>query len=193
MTNQMPTSQAEDVFRLVNALYQEHGDTLTEAEAAAVRGLRDRMTDILCPYPVAVLEEDRKKLDAKFPDREHWYVRCGKTVTWCDRRKLSPRSFALRAKASLRSAGLGPRRELPPRWDGNRRGARFRSLRTYLAQLVWRTWKDSARCPSGSPAWTAARPRTRRRRSSRSFMWAVWLSCARSAAILRANVAVTST
>ncbi|HEX6525065.1 MAG TPA: hypothetical protein VF070_34435 [Streptosporangiaceae bacterium] len=89
MTNQMPTSQAEDVFRLVNALYQEHGDALTEAEAVAVRGLRDRMTDILCPYPVAVLEEDRKKLDAKFPDREHWYVRCGKTVTWCDRRKLS--------------------------------------------------------------------------------------------------------
>ncbi|HEX6522383.1 MAG TPA: ATP-binding protein [Streptosporangiaceae bacterium] len=36
----------------------------------------------------------------------------------------APRLFTLRAKASLRSAGLGPRRESPPLRDGNRRGAR---------------------------------------------------------------------
>jgi hypothetical protein len=83
----LPTRRAEEVFRLVNALYQDHRDVLNDAETGTLRGLRERLTDILCPYPVAVLEEDRKKLDERFPDREHWYIRCGKTVTWCDRRK----------------------------------------------------------------------------------------------------------
>ena len=80
-------SRAEEVFRLVNTLYQDQRDVLTELETEVLRGIRDRMTDILCPYPVSVLEEDRKQLDERFPDREHRYIRCGKTVTWSDRRK----------------------------------------------------------------------------------------------------------
>ena len=83
----MSSKEAEDVFRLANALYQEHRDALNETEADALRGLRVRLTYILNPYPVAVLDEQKKELDRKFPDREHWYIRCGKTVTWCDRRK----------------------------------------------------------------------------------------------------------
>ena len=81
----MSKGQAEDVFRLVNTLYQDHRDVLSKPETAALRGLRDRMTEILCPYPVALLEQERKKLDERFPDREHRYIRCGKAVTWSDR------------------------------------------------------------------------------------------------------------
>jgi hypothetical protein len=81
--------RAEDVFWLVNTLYQDHRDVLTESETALLRGLRDRLTDIVSPYPVALLEEEKRKLDERFPDREHWYIRCGKTVTWCDRRKVA--------------------------------------------------------------------------------------------------------
>lgn len=82
---ELSTSRAETVFRLANALYQDHGEVLSEEEIDALRGLRARLTDILCPFPVALLDDEVRELDAKFPDREHWYIRCGKTVTWCDR------------------------------------------------------------------------------------------------------------
>lgn len=98
-------SRAEEVFRLANTLYQDQRDVLTGPESDALRGIRDRMTDVLCPYPVAVLEEDRKKLDERFPDREHWYIRCGKTVTWCDR----PKEMA-EADADAVRTGSRPRR-----------------------------------------------------------------------------------
>ena len=86
----LSTKRAEEVFRLANTLYQDHRDVLTEPEMAALRALRDRLTDVLCPIPVAVLEEEKRKLDEKFSDRVHWYVRCGKAITWCDRRKDVP-------------------------------------------------------------------------------------------------------
>lgn len=81
----MSASRAEAVFRLVNALYQDYGDVLSHSEADALRGLRSRLTDILCPFPVTQLDEETRQLNERFPDREHFYVRCGKTVTWCDR------------------------------------------------------------------------------------------------------------
>jgi len=51
-------------------------------------------------------------------------------------------SVFLRAKASLRSAGLGPRRELPPLRDGNRRGISLRGSRDphLAATILWGGW-----------------------------------------------------
>jgi len=103
------TSRAEEVFRLANTLYQDQRDVLTEPETAALRGIRERMTDILCPYPVAVLEEDRKKLDERFPDREHWYIRCGKTVTWCDRPREPADADAVRTGSQPRRSAVAVR------------------------------------------------------------------------------------
>ena len=103
-------SRAEEVFRLANALYQDQREMLTEPETVALRGIRDRMTDVLCPYPVAVLEEDRKKLDERFPDREHWYIRCGKTVTWCDRPKEPADADAVRTGSQPRRSAAAARR-----------------------------------------------------------------------------------
>ncbi|HEX6522688.1 MAG TPA: hypothetical protein VF070_22180 [Streptosporangiaceae bacterium] len=80
-------SRAEEVFRLANALYQDHRDVLDDAETEVLRGLRTRLTDILSPYPVALLDAEARDLNEKFPDREHYYIRCGKSVTWCDRPK----------------------------------------------------------------------------------------------------------
>ena len=63
-------SRAEEVFRLANALYQDHREVLDDAETEALRGLRTRLTDILSPYPVALLDAEARDLNEKFPDRE---------------------------------------------------------------------------------------------------------------------------
>lgn len=44
-----------------------------------------QLTDVLCPYSAEELDRHVKKLDEKFPEWEHWYTRCGTTVTWHDR------------------------------------------------------------------------------------------------------------
>ena len=74
------------------------------------------------------------------------------------------RSHSLRAKASLRSAGLGPRRELPPLRDGNRRGSS-------LTLAVFPPRQRLARCArpprrSLTLAQAAFARRMRRRRSA---------------------------
>ncbi|MBV9444955.1 MAG: hypothetical protein JO345_03540 [Streptosporangiaceae bacterium] len=64
-------SRAEEVFRLANALYQDHRDVLVDTETEALQRLRTRMTDILSPYPVGQLDAEVRDLNEKFPDREH--------------------------------------------------------------------------------------------------------------------------
>lgn len=41
----------------------------------------------LYPYATKELDAHKKMLDERFPHYEHWYIRCGSIVTWCDRRK----------------------------------------------------------------------------------------------------------
>jgi hypothetical protein len=79
--------EARKLFGKVNDLYNVLRDLgmLTGSLEAGLRELRDQLTDILCPYPVEELDRHVKALDEKFPDWEHWYIRCGTTVTWCDR------------------------------------------------------------------------------------------------------------
>lgn len=68
-----------------------------------------------------------------------------------------------------------------------------RPRRRWRCQRVSRTRNPSASLPDSNPAALACAPPQRPIISSRSVMWVVWLSCARSAAILRSNVSVTST
>jgi WD40 repeat protein len=86
--------------------------------------------------------------------------------------------------------GEYPERRLAP---GSLRARDGRLGPQASAQPVSRTWNPSARLPSGSPACAAARARYCRRKSARPSRPAVWLTCARSAAILRGKVCVTST
>lgn len=73
-------------FRAVHDLLK-YRDMLTEPLEANLRELRGQLSEILCPYTTQQLDEHKKELDEKFPEYEHWYIRCGETVTWCDRRK----------------------------------------------------------------------------------------------------------
>jgi hypothetical protein len=83
------TKEAQIVFRAVDDLLKlltEH-DMLPGPLEAGLRQLRDQLTDKLCPYPIEQLEAEKKQLNERFPRYDHWYIRCGSTVTWCDRRK----------------------------------------------------------------------------------------------------------
>ena len=71
------------------------------------------------------------------------------------RRDRPERCVSLRAKASLRSAGLGPRREPPPLRDGDRRGARSRSLCFPPRQSLAALGRLGATAGTASPCGTA--------------------------------------
>lgn len=79
--------EAQELFREVNGLYNmlRQRDMLAGALETGLRELRSQLTDILCPHSVEELDQRVKELDEKFPEWEHWYHRCGTTVTWCDR------------------------------------------------------------------------------------------------------------
>ena len=84
------TKDIHTVFRSVDdllKLLQQH-EMLPGPLEAELRELRDQLTDKLCPYPIEQLEAEKKQLNERFPDYDHWYIRCGTIVTWCDRRKL---------------------------------------------------------------------------------------------------------
>ena len=97
---------------------------------------------------------------------------------------------ALNGLDALLAAGLGDRNESSiievarQARPGPPTGAVRRSRRRRTARPAG---------PSGSPAASAFMPPHSRSRDSRSSMCAVWLSCARSAAILVSNLSVTST
>lgn len=79
--------EARRLFRKVSTLYDalRELDMLTGPLEIELDELRGQLTDILCPYTVQELDRHVKELNEKFPDWEHWYSRCGATVTWCDR------------------------------------------------------------------------------------------------------------
>jgi hypothetical protein len=80
------TEKAKAAFRAINDLLK-HGDTLPETLEAGLREVGHQLSETLCPYTTELLDEHKRKLDKDFPDYEHWYIRWGETVTWCDRRK----------------------------------------------------------------------------------------------------------
>lgn len=73
---------ADDLLRLL----KQHG-RLGGSLEGGLRELRGDLTEVLCPYTVEQLDAHKKVLDERYPQYEHWYIRCGSTVTWCDRRK----------------------------------------------------------------------------------------------------------
>ena len=66
---------------------QGQKDMLTFWLTAGHKHLTDQLTEKLCPYSTGQLDAHKKQLDERFPEYEHRYIRCGATVTWCDRRK----------------------------------------------------------------------------------------------------------
>jgi len=68
----------------------DHRDLLPPPLLASLREFNARLSERLCPYPAERLDARIKELDDQFPGYEHWYVRCGTTITWCDRRKDKP-------------------------------------------------------------------------------------------------------
>ena len=83
------TEKVKATFRAVNELLKHH-DMLTETLESGLRELRSELSEILCLYTTKELDEHKRKLDERFPEWEHWYIRCGEVVTWCDRRKPTP-------------------------------------------------------------------------------------------------------
>jgi hypothetical protein len=82
----MPKPKDKSFFLAVNDLLQ-YREMLPESLEASLHELGREVSARLCPYPAEQLEMEREKLNQKFPDYEHWYIRWGETVTWCDRRK----------------------------------------------------------------------------------------------------------
>ena len=80
------TEKVKATFRAVNELLKHH-DMLTETLESGLRELRSELSEILCLYTTKELDAHKRKLDEQFPEWEHWYIRCGEAVTWCDRRK----------------------------------------------------------------------------------------------------------
>ena len=68
----------------------DHHDLLPPPLFTSLRELNARLSERLCPYPAEQLDARIKELDKQFPDYEHWYIRCGTTVTWCDQKKNTP-------------------------------------------------------------------------------------------------------
>lgn len=79
-------NEIQSAFHAVNDLLQ-HQSVLADSLKASLRELRSQLSERLCPYSTEQLDAHKKLLDERFPDYEHWYLRCGTTVTWCDRRK----------------------------------------------------------------------------------------------------------
>jgi hypothetical protein len=80
------TDEVKSGFQAINGLLQ-HDEILTDSLRASLRELRSLLSERLCPYTTEQLDAHKKSLDERFPDYEHWYIRCGTTVTWCDRRR----------------------------------------------------------------------------------------------------------
>jgi hypothetical protein len=78
------SGQAQAAFRAINDLLQ-HPDLLPAPLAAGLAQLRHHLSEQLCRYGTEELEAAKRKLDERFPAFEHYYIRCGATVTWCDR------------------------------------------------------------------------------------------------------------
>src|SRR5262245_65098478 len=81
------TQKLKAAHRAVDELLHEHRDLLADPLATELRKLHDQLSEKLCPYPARELDARVKVLNEQSPDYEVWYVRCGTTVTWCDRRR----------------------------------------------------------------------------------------------------------
>jgi hypothetical protein len=85
------TSPSSDLTKTATAaIYavcelQRYRKELPDAvDEAAVSFLR-AVTDVISPYKVEELDARIADLNKRYPDCEHYYVRCGLTVTWGDR------------------------------------------------------------------------------------------------------------
>ena len=76
-------------IRAVSDLLQ-HRSALPSPLEASLSQLQRQLTELLCPYSTRELDAHKKMLDERYPDYEHWYIRCGTIVTWCDRRRGCP-------------------------------------------------------------------------------------------------------
>lgn len=85
----LTTSQAQTAYRAVSGLLATHRDLLPSSLKAELGDLYDRLSERLCPYTTADLDARKNKLNEQFPDYEHWYIRSGTAVIWCDRKKAA--------------------------------------------------------------------------------------------------------
>jgi hypothetical protein len=79
--------EAHAAFRAVSGLLNEHRGMLPDSLADSLTEFQRQLTDQISPCRIEELDARKKKLDEQFPGYEHWHIRCGVTVTWCDRRK----------------------------------------------------------------------------------------------------------
>ena len=77
------------MFWRINDRYQNR-DVLTDEELTALCDLRDRITDMINPYPIEQLDKRIEHLNEVFPDREHFYGRAGTMVSWHSRPREAP-------------------------------------------------------------------------------------------------------
>ena len=82
-------AQVTAAYRTVSALFA-YRDLLSASLLVGLRELSDRLSERLCPYSTRELDAARDRLNRDFPDYDHWYIRSGTAVTWCDRRKNKP-------------------------------------------------------------------------------------------------------
>lgn len=86
----LTTSQAQTAYRAVSGLLVNHRDLLSPLLQAELGDLYDRLSECLCPYTTRKLDARKDKLNEQFPDYEHWYIRSGTAVIWCDRKRDKP-------------------------------------------------------------------------------------------------------
>jgi hypothetical protein len=88
MSIRLGDQQVQATFRAVNELLK-YRDVLPESLASDLRELGHQLSETLCPYTTEKLDAHKRKLDERFPEYEHWYIRWGTCVTWCDRLKMN--------------------------------------------------------------------------------------------------------